>query len=43
LISKVIIGDDWVARLGPPRPLHFADMDDPDGPEVIASLHWGPP
>lgn len=26
-MSKVTIGDDWVARLGPPRPLHFAQAD----------------
>lgn len=27
MTSIVTIGDDWVARLGPPRPLHFTDAD----------------
>ncbi len=27
-MSKVTIGDDWIARLGPPRPLHFAQADE---------------
>jgi hypothetical protein len=26
--SNVTIGDEWVARLGPPRPLHFAHADE---------------
>ena len=28
MTSKVTIGVDWVARLGPPRPLYFVVQDD---------------
>lgn len=27
-MPNVTIGDDWIARLGPPRPLHFAEADE---------------